>query len=94
MLVDPCYVLDDNADDRAKYFAVCGAHKVGCDCATHDYQGWHNGVGGETPQGGVVVGSFGGDGAFPVYAHVVNGEVRSVEIRFDIDRDEDEGSIL
>jgi hypothetical protein len=89
MLIDPCYVLD-RGDDRTEYFEVCGAHKVGCDCATHNNEGWHNGIGGETPQGGVVVGSFGGDGVFPVYANIVNGTVRSVEIVFDWDPDEED----
>jgi hypothetical protein len=81
MLIDPCYVLDDKPD-RDEYFGVCGAHAEGCDCTTHEPGDWHRGYGGETAQGGVVVGRFGGDGVFPVYANVVDGLVHSVEIVF------------
>lgn len=81
MLIDPCYVLDRTAD-RTEYFEVCGSHKVGCDCSKHEPGAWHDGVGGGIRQGGVVVGSFGGDGVFPVYAQVVDGQVQSVTIEF------------
>jgi hypothetical protein len=91
MLVDPCYVLDHQPDgNRDEYFAVCGAHDVKCDCTTHEYEDWHKGIGGETAQGGVVVGRFGGDGCFPVYANIVQGEVQSVEIVFSNQEDSDE----
>jgi len=96
LLVDPCYV-----ENGLDYNDVCCSHDVGCDHTKdhdwHTHQTYHEGYGGQVQSikgDGVVVGRFGGDGVFPVYAHIVNGEVRSVEIRFDIDGDEDEGSIL
>lgn len=86
MLIDPCYAYD-RGDDRTEYFEICGAHDVDCDCSSHRPDAWHDGIGGEI-KGGVVVGRFGGDGCYPVYANIVNGLVHSVEIVFGWGTDE------
>lgn len=84
LLVDPCYV-----ENGLDYNDACCSHDVGCDHTEdhpwHTHQTYHNGYGGQVQSikgDGVVVGSFGGDGVFPVYARVVDGMVQSVEIVF------------
>ena len=100
MLIDPCYVLDTDEDERQAYAKVCCSHTVGCD-HSRDTEGFlgdntfHKGFGGafDVTGGGqrVVTGTGFGDGSYPVYAEISDEgdfgkRVKSVTIVF-IDED-------
>jgi hypothetical protein len=81
MLIDPCYVFEDHYNLGGE--PTGGLYDKACRLTT-----------GATPygplEGGMVTGTFHGDGTYPVYAEMEGGRVKSITIVFQDDSLEDE----